>query len=1734
MRTASDRATLVALLRFREETQGSRHAFSFLSEDGTEQRLTYAELDRQARQMAVRLQRQTEPGARVLLLFQPGLDYLISFFGALYAGAVPVPAYPPRQNGNLTRLLQVAEDAQATAALTTEPILRGMVKRLEDGQALAGLQWITAEGLDEENAGDWQELPGGRETLAFLQYTSGSTSAPKGVMLTHGNLLHNLQLIESSFGTTPDSRGVVWLPPYHDMGLIGGILQPVFTGYPMTLLAPVDFITKPLRWLQAITETGATVSGGPNFAYELCLQKIGPEERAGLDLSRWEQAFTGAEPVRAETMRRFAEVFASCGFRQEAFYPCYGLAEGTLLVTGGSKGAGPVVKRFDAGLLAQHQALETTDGEGVLVSSGRVTRTEQKVRIVDPQSQLPLTDGMIGEIWVQGESVAQGYWNREEQTEATFRAQVQGEEDGAYLRTGDLGFVSAGELFVTGRMKDLIIVNGRNHYPQDIEFTVQNCHPGVGNSNGAAFAVDGDGGERLVVVQEVERTYRRAGHEEIVAAIRQAVALQHGLPVEAVVLLKPASIPKTSSGKIQRHACKARYLDGTLEILTNSQARAVQAADAAEPEQPGLTREDALALPPDERAGALAGRLLSELAQVTNTAALPADKPLAAAGLDSLMAVELKNRLEEAYHVPIDLARLLEGATAEQLAAEIAAGLGEVREESVATDAGNGLSYGQRSLWFLQQLDPSSTAYHISKLVKVRGPFDADRLQACLQTLHDRHELLRTVYPETDGQPTARLVEAAQVDFANVERAEELTEAAQQPFDLAQGPLFRARLHKSGEQEHLLLLSMHHIIADLWSLAVLIGELRDLYAGTEDNLTDPAAFADYVRWQNELLASKRGDALWAYWQGQLQGQPPVLNLPTDRPRPPVQTYRGATLPLAVPGGVAAKLRELSKQEGATLYMTLLAAFQTLLHRYAGQEEIWVGSPTAGRSAAKFQQVFGYFVNPVVLRADVRADEPFRDLLRQVRATVLGALSHADYPFPLLVERLAPQRDLSAAPLFQAMFSLQKAQLQGGGDLSGFALSQAGAELCIGDVVFESVPLAQGAAQFDLTLSMVESADGLSGTLEFNTDLFDPETAESIVRCMEQLLAGIAAHPDWSVGSLPLVNANDASAKITVDAGQVPYPAQCLHQLFEAQAGAHPAAEALEFDGRILTYRELNERANAVAHSLIARGVRPGDAVGLSLPRTAAWILGMLGVLKAGGAYLPLDPVHPEARLQFMAQDAGAQIVLDDEALWQLAERTDAATHNPALPVTPEQTAYLIYTSGTTGTPKGVACPHRGAVNLLAEMERRAPLPQGATGSVWTSFGFDVSVYEVFSALCYGHKLIVLPEDARADGDAVLELFADLGVSSAYLPPFLLPALAAYVKSCPGRLRLTRLLVGVEPIRGELLQEICQHLPGLVIVNGYGPTEASVCATLYTVSGQTERIVPIGTPLPHTEIWLLDASGQPVPQGVIGELHIGGAGLAHGYIGRPELTAEKFVQLPVTAERLYKTGDLARLRRDGMLEYCGRSDDQVKVRGFRIELGEIEAAIAACAQVQAAAVSVREDAPGGKRIVGYVVWAEADAGDIGALRRELKQKLPDYMVPSAFVALDALPQTVSGKVDRRALPAPQDDLLEKRVYTAPRNEQEAQLCQLFAELLGVAEVGVHDHFFERGGHSLLATQALTRVESRFGVKLPLSRLFEAPTPAELAVLIGQTQASAPVKQKPKIGRVDREARRQPRA
>ena len=1207
------------------------------------------------------------------------------------------------------------------------------------------------------------------------------------------------------------------------------------------------------------------------------------------------------------------------------------------------------------------------------------------------------------------------------------------------------------------------------------------------------------------------------------------VADEHEVAVEEVVLLRSGTLPKTTSGKVRRQACREEYLAGRLSVA----GRSGLAAGRDLPEDTPTSFGGLGTLDP----AAIRALVAAEAARVLrlDPGRLMPDRPLSELGLDSLAAVELKAGLEEKSGVSLSLTRLLSGASLASVAAEVLAGSAvprQVPELEIGAPLGDHpLSAGQEALWFSDRLAPEAAAYNVATAVHVEGGLDPEALGRSLQALADRHPALRTTFFSQLGEPRQIVHERLAVDFrvepSGSKGAEiPLVAEAYRPFDLENESLLRVRVWPLEGGGWLLLLAVHHLVTDFWSLGLFVRELAALYGeatgqGPARLAPLPLGYTDYVRWQGHLLAGKQGERLWEHWRQQLSGDLPVLELVTDRPRPAVQTYIGLSRGLRLAPALADRLRALSLASGTTLFVTLLAGFQALLGRCTGQDEVVIGSPTAGRDAAPFLGVMGYFVNPVALRLSSAGDPAWRDLLSFAKAVCLAAFEHRDLPFAILAERLHPERDPSRSPVFQTLFALQKAQRPEERSLAELAAGIEGARVTLSDLELVAVPLEECRSPFDLTLTAADAEAGLPIVLQVNRDLFDPATAERLLRALENLLCALTEDPDARVSAAEMLGGAERRQLEAWSCTTVELPrGLCLPDLFAAQAERTPEREALVAGSEHLTYRELSRRVEILARRLRVLGVGPESRVGVSAGRSADLVVALLAVLRAGGAYVPLDPIQPTERLAWMLKDSGAEVLLVEERLAPglLAagvpahcrivfldrvaglSRAEEGIQGRQDPILPGNLAYLIYTSGSTGRPKGVAIEHRSAVTLV-QWARQVFTDAELSGVLAaTSIGFDLSVFELFVPLCWGGR-VILAENALA----LPGLPAAGEVRLVNTVPSVLAELVRGEDGLELPGSVTTINLAGEPLPRSLVRAIHEKHPAARVLNLYGPSEDTTYSTFAEVSPDGELPPAIGRPIANTQAHVLDRGRRQVPAGVRGELHLGGEGLARGYHGRPDLTAERFVPDPfATGARLYRTGDLARWRPDRELEFLGRIDHQVKIRGVRIEPAEVESALLSRPGVREAVVLPQGEGSD-RRLIAYVV-AEAGAElEGGALRESLLGLLPRAMVPAAIVPVPGLPLTPNGKLDRRVLArlAPEPSAGGGGEPAAPRSPVEELLAGIWTEVLGVERVRSGDDFFALGGHSLLALRVQARVRERLGAELPLSAFFQHPTLAEQA-------------------------------
>ncbi len=1320
--------------------------------------------------------------------------------------------------------------------------------------------------------------------------------------------------------------------------------------------------------------------------------------------------------------------------------------------------------------------------------------------------------GIKGELYLGGAGQARGYLNRLGLTAEKFVPNPFSKTSGERLyRTGDLvRYQENGNLEFLGRLDDQVKIQGYRIEPGEIEAAVLD-YPGVTQA-AVITQEDKPGNVRLVGYV--------AGSEQL-DVDRLRSHLQQRVPEYMVPadLLQLDTLPLTTNGKVDRKA-----------LLELESKEAMEDAGS-------------LTLTPTEEL--IAGVWSSLLGK----SGIRRDDNFFDLGGHSLTSIQMLARVEKVFNREIELTAIFEFPVLKDFSAYVDRLTGPAPLATLqpivptSRDGDLPLSFAQQRLWFLAQMEGASAAYHIPFGLHLKGDLNRTALRRALDRIVVRHEVLRTTFALYEGEPVQEIGAVEESSFRLIEhdlRGHNDVEAelaalreleARASFDLEAGPLIRGRLIRLAEDEHVLLVTMHHIVSDGWSMGVLVSELNALYRAFLGGEADPLPeleiqYADYAVWQRQWIEGEILQQQAAYWKTTLAGAPALLELPTDHPRPMQRDFAGGFVELVLDEQLTAGLKDLSRRQGTTLYMTLLAGWAILLARLSGQQDVVIGSPVANRGRAEIENLIGFFVNTLALRLDLSGSPRVSELLQQTKAQSLAAQRHQDIPFEQVVELAQPVRSLAHSPLFQVMFAWQ--------DATESLLELPGLELQ------PFVPSSHRVAKFDMTLSLRATGDTIGGGIEYASALFEAASVHRYIGYFLALLKAMVADDAQTIDRLPMVSEVEREQVLYGwNETKAEFPGgKCVHELFEEQVARTPQAAAVIYEEERLSYGELNERANRLAWRLRELGVGPETIVGLMVERSIEMVVALLGVLKAGAAYVPLDPGSTRERLKYMVEDSGARLVLSSVSLSSIISAAKDVevlsmeaqewllyrSEDPRVRVEPSQLAYVIYTSGSTGRPKGVGVEHRQLVNYVQAIGRKLQIEPGARLGLVSTFAADLGYTMIFPALCHGGCLDVVDADRVLDAGKLEEHFSRHPIDYLKIVPSHLRAL---LNSNTGSGFLPRrwLVLGGEASSWDLIQQVKGRGAGCRVLNHYGPTETTVgvltCDTTSSDSTQDDGglqaggMVPIGRPLSNGKVYVLDSELNPVGAGVSGEIYIAGAGVARGYLKREDLTAEKFLANPYSAEpggRMYRTGDLGRYLENGNVEFLGRRDHQVKIRGFRIELGEIEARLAEHPAMRQAVVLAREDEPGEKRLVAYVVpereseESNNGSGRVGLQMSELREhllgKLPEYMVPTAYVQLKRIPLTPNGKIDRKSLPEPDKDIREQE-YVGPRNATEETLCRLWQEVLRRERVGIHDNFFNIGGHSLLAVQVISRIRQAFTIEMPLSVLFAAPTVARMA-------------------------------
>ena len=1648
------------------------------------QELSYRELNSRANQLAHHLRKLgVGPDVLVGICAERSLEMVIGLLGIMKAGGAYVPLDPdyPRD-----RLAAVIEDAAPPVLLTQEHLL-GILPPHNAPVICLDRDWGL---MRDEPVTNPERVTSGKD-LAYAIFTSGSTGKPKGVPNVHEGIVNRLLWMQHAYALGGSDR-VLQKTPYSFDVSVWEFFWPLMTGACLVMARPEGH-KDPSYLCELIQRQKITTLHFVPSMLRIFLEAEGVEACSSL-----RRVICSGEALPLEVQDRFFERL------QAELHNLYGPTEAAVDVT--------------------YWACIPNYSRSIVPIGRPIWNTQ--IYILDPRLQ-PVPVGVPGELHIGGVGLARGYLNRPQLTAEKFIRDPFRAQAGARLyKTGDLcRFLPDGNIEYLGRIDHQVKIRGFRIELGEIESTLDRY---AGARQSVVMAREDIPGDKRLVAYIVPA----AGEQPDADKLREH--LKHSLPEfmvpSAFVFLE--QFPLSSNGKIDRKVLPAPEY--------KSQGDAYVAPRSATEEHVAAIWQKVLRIP---RAGA--------------------HDNFFTLGGHSLLATQVISRIRQEMRVELPLRTMFEIPTLAELARRVdelraadqsraGSGIGTGIIRAVSRNQELPLSFAQQRLWFLNELEPNSPAFNIAHTLKISGAVNAAAMEKSFNLMAARHETLRTSFGSQADEPVQIIhthdsvrVPFRKIDLSGVDDGTRDAEAqrlfaedANRPFDLTRAPLIRALLLQLSPDEHYLLINIHHIISDRWSISVLVSELAKQYeaaaAGRDPAMADlPLQYADYAVWQRKWLNGDVLEKQLGYWKEKLKNAPQVLELPTDRPRQASESFRGEVAHVSLRRELKDKLNQLSRKHGTTLFMTLLAGFELLLSRCSGQRDLVVGTAIANREQPELENVIGLFLNTLPLRADLTGDPSFSEILRRAKETALGAYEHQDMPFEKLVEELRPERSLSHSPLIQVYFVLQNAPVE---------------SLPLQSLRWKHVPSGLKTVKGDMYLSMHESAEGIEGRLEYSTDLFDPATIERLLEHFRVLLEAAVENPERRLSQLPLLTGPERE-QILVEwnATEAEYPrGLCLHEVIELRAAETPQAVACvqpgesETQERRITYGELNQRANQLARALRNRGACPGQRVGIFVERSIEMMVGLLAIQKSGAAYVPLDPGYPAERIRLTLEDAQVPVLITQQSLRsQLPEHraqvlcidsdwaniASESTDNLGKTATPEDIAYVIFTSGSTGRPKGVQIPHRAVVNLLTFMARELHVDAGDVFPALASFAFDMCIPELYLALVSGGAVVIGGKDLAANGEELAALLRRTGATIVHATPTTWRLLLEAGFNGKGLKRV----IGAEPLPRELCKRLLNEDPSLY--NFYGPTETTVWSTYHHFTSTDEPVV-VGKPIANTQVYILDENLQPLPAGVYGEIYIGGDGVARGYLNRPELTVEKFVDDPFSSSadrKMYRTGDVARFLADGRIEFQGRADHQVKLRGYRIELGEIEAVIAQHPGVKQSVVIAREDVAGDKRLVAYLVTKADHKVSPAELRDWVHARLPEYMVPSAWVQMEQLPLSPNGKVDRKNLPTPEYLRPELQgEYLAPRTAEEEVIAGIWAEVLKFQQVGIHDDFFALGGHSLLATQVISRIRQAFKMELPLRALFEVPTVAGLAERIATlAKKQAGIEAAPPMRRASRE-------
>ncbi|TQV81090.1 AMP-binding protein [Aliikangiella coralliicola] len=1766
-------SSMVEVLASYAKIHPDRKLFTFLKDGKSDESvITFAELNDTAKAIAEQYLTHYKPGSRVLIVAPNGLEYIYSLFACFYARMIAVPVYPPTNPVLSKRLVSVIKDCQPSLALTTSKVLSD----IRSSDFLSSTDeffenednWLIVEQCNPADTKDLKnDFPCGSD-IALLQYTSGSTGTPKGVMITHANLMANEKIICRVFLTGRDSVCVSWLPFHHDMGLVGCLLQTVYASMHCVFMDPYHFVREPLNWLKAISYYRGTVNGGPNFAFELLARRLKRSKEHRIDLSSWRTAFCGAEPIQAKTLDNFLSQSIQYGFSPKALSPCYGLAEATLIVSGCEADKGTKILNVSDKKLQQmqvKQVAENSPGARQIVSCGNLL-FDQNLYILREESSQPCAENEIGEICVSGPNITRGYWNNRALTRKSF-VTIEANEKKVY-RTGDLGFMHDGHLYVSGRLKDLIIINGRNYFPQDIESSVWSANISLRHGSGASFSLEFEGKEQLIVVQEINNNSRN-NRKQIARDISDKIFTDFYIRPYKVVLIKRGTITKTSSGKIQRSACKKMLKEQKLQIIHE---------ELATPEslQKTFNEEQSIGIFEKHTDGTnLRKQLCLTISQCCD---LPVQQVFAVnsidrLGLDSILTMQLKSQLEDVFNVELELQQLIDNSGYDELLHLIT----ESQPKSQQKDSGkraidtNSLSMcltkSQESLWYLQNRSPQSSLYHISRAFNLNSPFDLANIESAFKKLQEIHPALNIIinvddmgnvvqtFKQDDAVPVQIVSEKLDEKALNLS----LNQWANKAFELYDEKLYRIVFFSNAEKP-VLLFVFHHIICDFQSLAILYEDLSTILGDEVVARRERGNFTNFVDNQTQYSSSTKAEEDRKYWRAHLAQNPITrLNFFSGKKTRCSEKYRSRNKKLPISAILFKRLKAIKSKCQFSTYTLLLASLQAFIAQQLKQDVVAIGTALNQRNKSAFQSLFGYCVNPVPLVQQVEQSLTVIDFISKTERLINEALSHGSLPIAEIVEQQSSQNLLNRNGLFDVILTYLSVSEKLGGVLSDFALhAEDEVECTLGPVKLESRRIEEEYNQFPIELRLTESRNKLKAELIYREDLVHREFAEYLGDGWIQFLT-------WFCDNLQNPIA-DAVAQLDIEKVSTncltPIEKQIenfpsLHQLFERQCDDTPELVALSYKKNKIRYRQIEDYSNQIARYIFVTKCN-SSVSGPALVVAAAnveVICVLIALSKAGVTFVCLSEEQPMERIQYVVQDCEPALIFlnsssDKEAFKFLSDSISSSskdakivdiesgslkqlvkaesTNRLDLPISGKDIAYYAYTSGTTGKPKAIVHRHASLVSFIQWQAKAVQIENNVTVAQQASMGFDVALCEIFGALCFGASLALADSCVKKDPVQLMRQLADEKINVIQLVPSYFRQLAEIFFQSSDYLttrdsfQLKNILFVGEALTADVVAMASKMFPCAKIHNVYGPTEC-VAATHNEVNSATATDpISIGEPIDERVIFLLNENNELCSEGEVGEICIGGSALSSGYLKLEELTKKSFCHLfssdlPFSKRgKVFRSGDLGRFDFQGKLFVEGRKDNQVKVNGVRIELEEIDRNILTCGSIVEASTFIKKFDEGDIRLCACVVFRnhpENDApGEINTqskllaeLKEHLAKQIPASMIPSLYYSLPRLPRNLNSKVDRGAL-ANNSSMKVLATFEQPlsSNRNEGDFIDVVKNVLKIDMVDVNSSFFDAGGNSLLAMRCINYINKNYGLDIRLQDITDAKSIESLAL------------------------------